>query len=122
MAEAAGTGYKTNQETPNTSNTLKLKKLEYPQFYGGIAFYARFIRDYQTLIVPTNSDSSHRAIILTTQCLKGDALEATKHMVYEAKILQELKTRWGANEDLVYRAQRDIEALKPCSQTNKQFV
>ena len=110
------------KSTTSTSNSLKLKKLEYPKFYGGIAFYARFIRDYRTLVVPNNEDSAQRAIILNTQCLYGDALKATSHMIEEDKILQELETRWGSKEDLVYKIQREIEEMKPCSQTNSQFV
>ena len=115
-------GTAAKEERSSGSSSLKLKKLDYPQFYGSVKLYAKFLKDYNCLVVPENTDERQRAIILTTQCLHGEALQATSHMIEESKILNELRVRWGAEADLVDEVENSIKALKPCTSYNNAFM
>ena len=56
----------TSASSASSSNKLKLKKLDYPTFHGSYKTYAKWRREYDTLVVPENSDESSRATILRT--------------------------------------------------------
>ena len=112
----------TTTTTPSTIshslNTLRTQKASFPTFGGDVRSFARFQKDFQTIVIPANSDPKHQAYVLKSECLKDDVKKCVENIDDVSEIWKRLEEKYGNKHDLVDVVVKDLGSVPKLNQND----
>ena len=111
------------QEAAPTAETgkkmmLRTQKASYPTFGGDIRNFARFQREFKTIVVPAHTDPSHQAYVLKTECLKDSVRKCVENIDDVTEIWKRLEDKYGNKHDLVDVVVKDLGKVQKLKQND----
>ena len=111
----------TPQPTPKSqteNNILRTQKASYPKFGGDVRNFARFQREFQTIVAPSHSDPSHQAYVLKSECLKDSVKKCVENLDDLKEIWKRLEEKYGNKHDLVDVVVKDLGKVQKLKQND----
>ena len=100
------------------SKALRTQKASYPTFSGDVRAFARFQKEFQTIVVPAYSDPSHQAYVLKSECLKDSVKKCVENLDDVAEIWKRLEEKYGNKHDLVDVVVKDLGKVPKLKQND----
>ena len=105
-------------------NLVKMKRVEFPKYAGGVATYMRFRRNYKVMVEENHlfTSPAERLLYLNTQCLGKEAKEAVQYLSTEKEALNELGLRWGGSHRLLALLDSEIASMVPAPEMGPRML